>query len=84
MADMFYDNSVEHFYKAPYVEPYEPVEIQPEEFGAYYEKGYSPLNVIDGMGIQPTVYQWAPTRCVDCRTSGGSKKKPEGWPNDHR
>lgn len=31
-----------------------------------------------------TNVSWAPKRCTDCRLSGGSKNKPEWWPNDHR
>ena len=31
-----------------------------------------------------TNVQWAPKRCVDCRASGGSKTKPEWWPNSHK
>ena len=26
--------------------------------------------------------QWAPKRCVDCRVWGGTKNKPDWWPND--
>lgn len=43
----------------------------------YYEKGYLPVKEdIYGNG-----YQWGPARCVDCRRSGGTKEKPEGWPS---
>ena len=28
--------------------------------------------------------EWAPKRCTDCRASGGTKVKPDWWPNDHK
>ena len=28
--------------------------------------------------------EWAPRRCTDCRVSGGTKNKPEWWPNQHK
>lgn len=82
-AGMYYLNEDEHFYKNPSPAEFEILEIQPEEFLQYYRRGYAPLEVISVMG-QPPRYQWAPRRCVDCRTSGGNKNKPAGWPNDHR
>ena len=82
-ADMYYDNSVEHFYKAPLSAPLEILEIQPEEFATYYRRGYAPLEVIEGIE-EPTRYQWVLRRCVDCTMRGGNKNKPEGWPNEHR
>lgn len=27
---------------------------------------------------------WGPKWCTDCRASGGSKNKPEWWPNNHK
>jgi len=29
------------------------------------------------------IYKWAPMKCVDCTTRGGTKNKPDFWPNDH-
>lgn len=31
-----------------------------------------------------TNVQWAPKWCSDCRESGGTKEKPEWWPNNHK
>jgi len=28
-------------------------------------------------------YRWSPARCIDCTFRGGSKNKPDFWPNDH-
>ena len=81
IADMYYDNSVESFYKSPIPTPFEIVEIGKDDFQRYYRLGYAPLNILPG--DSPT-FQWAPRRCVDCRLSGGTKNKPAGWPNDHR
>ena len=80
IADMYYDNSVESFYKSPPSTPFEIVEIGPDAFKTYYNRGYAPLDVLP----ENSMFQWAPRRCVDCRMSGGTKDKPAGWPNDHR
>jgi len=82
-GDMYYINAEEHFYKSPTPTPVEILEIQPPEFADYYRRGYLPVEVISSMG-SATRYEWAPARCVDCRRKGGTKNKPEGWPNDHR
>ena len=81
IADMYYDNSVESFYKSPVPTPFEIVEIGPDDFQRYFRLGYAPLDILPG--DSPT-FQWVPRRCVDCRLSGGTKNKPAGWPNDHR
>ncbi|MBR4826408.1 MAG: DUF4249 family protein [Bacteroidales bacterium] len=54
---------------------------EPNEYGWidydwYFEKN-SPVREEMGTGIL-----WAPKRCVDCRVRGGTKNKPEWWPND--
>lgn len=51
--------------------------IGPHEF---YTMGYWPL---DGSFIYE-VNSWANASCVDCTRKGGSKNKPDFWPNDHR
>lgn len=43
----------------------------------YWKTGYLVSHVEDD-----GVY-WAPRRCLDCRTRGGTKDKPSWWPNDH-
>jgi len=34
--------------------------------------------------VEPGVHAWVLRRCVDCRGNGGTKNKPEWWPNDHK
>ena len=36
-----------------------------------------------GYGIISGQYECAPVRCVDCTKRGGTKNKPDFWPNDH-
>lgn len=53
-----------------------------------YEKSYAVVAYANGMGIMsegssPDSYMWVAIRCVDCTKHGGTKKKPEWWPNNH-
>lgn len=61
------------------------------------EAGYEPTgrscDVLDyskaGYGIYQLdnaggVTSWAPVECIDCTRNGGTKNKPDFWPNDHR
>lgn len=48
----------------------------------------TPIASSSGLGIvseeRPNGYYWLPIRCVDCTSiPGGTKEKPEWWPNDH-
>lgn len=41
---------------------------------------------IDDYRIRMTdkqAYRWTPARCIDCTFRGGTKNKPDFWPNDH-
>jgi len=53
--------------------------VRPEPRNAYYDwrRGY-----YDGDG--PGYYVFAPLYCVDCTFRGGTKTKPDFWPNDHQ
>lgn len=42
----------------------------------FYNMGYRPVKM-----IADTV-RWGPIRCIDCRLSGGTIIKPEGWPTN--
>ncbi|MDF9828686.1 DUF4249 domain-containing protein [Parabacteroides sp. PF5-6] len=44
-----------------------------------YDQGYGILTY--GIGAPP---EYMLMRCVDCTRRGGTKKKPEWWPNDHQ
>lgn len=49
----------------------------------HYKSGYRPLypgidrNKVSGM-------LWCPLACIDCVVNGGTKDKPDFWPNDHQ
>ena len=79
-AEMYYDNSVEQFYKGD--SNFEFFEVRPDEFALYYSQDYIPydhyLDLDSG-----EVYLWGARRCLDCTSVGGTKDKPSYWPNDH-
>ena len=58
----------------------------PDEDGFYnFDNLYinnSPVKCY-GTPTKTNVY-WGPKRCVDCRASGGTKTKPEWWPNNDK
>lgn len=53
------------------------------DFIQHYLRGDRPVHMLEGQ-LTPTVSNmlWAPGRCTDCRLEGGSKVKPDYWPND--
>lgn len=82
VADMYYDNLVEKFYRDPYTSPIIKEEVEPFNFYEYYRRGYALYYIVEDIG-SPTVYVWTLDSCVDCRKSGGTKTKPSHWPNNH-
>ena len=44
-----------------------------------YKLGYRPITA--GMFMEPS--EWSTDVCTDCTKNGGSKIKPDFWPNDH-
>ena len=51
---------------------------------AYYEGYLVTAPVLGESSINPNQFRWAYRRCVDCRSQGGTKDRPDWWPNDHR
>jgi len=55
-----------------------------------YQSGYFVYNVEDNQmqtyPVSPTgsKYEWVERRCVDCTFFGGTKNKPEWWPNQDK
>lgn len=47
------------------------------EWNNLHLTGYMTIGGDDEMG-----YSWVLTRCADCRENGGTKNKPDFWPND--
>lgn len=66
-----------------YQEPYD------ERFVPDLEDGELTLEYFYTSGNRPVGYSaggemlWAPLRCVDCVEAGGTKNKPDYWPNSH-
>lgn len=53
-------------------------------FETLYENSNAPVRLSDGPEPTRTNMLWAPTRCTDCRAAGGSKNKPDWWPNQDK
>ena len=87
-ASMYYDNSVAGYYvPGKLFERFdEKVSVnQLDSMDYWYKHGYLPYQAIyETGGLEPTHYMWALNICIDCRQLGGTKTKPEDWPNDHR
>lgn len=91
-AIMYYDNTVNHFYKGG--RPYEPESqrvsaFRPDSLAYWYAHDFLPFEeVYDEMTSdpdpEPIEYLWARSVCIDCRRQGGTKNKPEGWPSGHK
>lgn len=57
-------------------------------FRDYYMAGYRPIWWKVALPplqpeYAPSEAYWSQADCVDCRTNGGTKNKPDFWPNDH-
>lgn len=50
----------------------------------YYFLGYEPLTFDDEGNMDNLGFLWSESRCVSCIKAGGSKNKPDFWPNDHK
>ena len=87
-ASMYYDNSVAGYYvPGKLLERFdEKVSVnQLDSMDYWYKHGYLPYQgIYETGGLEPTHYMWALNICIDCRRLGGTKTKPEDWPNDHR
>lgn len=83
-AELFIDNKETFFYEGhTYVQ--EPEFHNQNEWYALYRAGMVPVDaVLDESGLVITGYTWAEKRCVDCTSAGGTKDKPDFWPNDHK
>lgn len=49
----------------------------------HYNSGYRPLYPGTDMN-HVTGMLWCPLACIDCVVAGGTKDKPDYWPNDHQ
>lgn len=69
----------------------EPTYVQKNDWYRYYRQGYSVymLHTDEGAGTGRETeadyeFDWLPNRCVHCEMLGGSKVKPDYWPNNHK
>jgi len=51
-------------------------------YADFYRMGYRPAGEASMMGNFPD--EWALVSCTDCTSAGGTKNKPDFWPNDHQ
>ena len=80
---LFVDNSKARFYRnASGPLPAPDTLGKPDEWRKAYNQGMRPaMDVWNEEGNRLLGYEWWPVRCVDCRALGGSKRKPDYWPN---
>lgn len=86
-ATMYYDNGIEGFYKPdlPFERFDEKVSVhRPDSMDFWYSHGYLPYQEIYEGSMEPSHYMWAQGICIDCRKLGGTKNRPEDWPNADR
>lgn len=86
---LYYDNSVERYYK-----PDRPYQSQLDTLEANDFVGSEKIWRLDKLPSHalylsmtsgsPTHYVWDSAICIDCRRQGGTKNKPEDWPNNHQ
>lgn len=72
-------DEVNDFYHKTWSAPdFEEEAVDPNNWLGYYRMGYLPVRNHPVMGSY-----WAKAACVDCRRAGGTKTRPEDWPNNH-
>ena len=86
-AELYYDNWEEKLYHTalPLTFPsYKVSANRRDSMALMYSSFFLPYEeVYEGIGLSPSHYMWGPSRCIDCRELGGTKDRPEDWPNDH-
>lgn len=72
-------DEVYYFYQHQWFDPdFEEESVTEDNWNGYYRMGYLPYRNHPFMGSF-----WAKANCLDCRRAGGTKLRPEDWPNDH-
>jgi len=51
------------------------------DLAEFYKSGFRPVGQFNSMD---PLESWVRERCVDCTKRGGTKNKPDFWPNDHQ
>ena len=83
---LFVDNVQTRFYRSNRA-PLPPPDTlgTADEWKHALSLGMLPGNdVYDELSGRLIGYEWWPARCVDCRMRGGTKNKPQWWPNQHQ
>ena len=81
-ADLFIDNYETDFYKANKSSNEDPETCEDSaQWGTLYRQGKLPVEMVSDI---PEQYSWVSKYCVDCRLLGGTKNKPDFWPNYHK
>lgn len=62
-------------------EPLSPDVLAEMSYAALYGAGYRPYIEYNG---SVGVIRWTYARCTSCMAKGGTKNKPDFWPNDHQ
>ena len=82
VAELFIDNQETNFYVDTRRNNYEPETCESSDlWPALYKQGKLPIELVSDM---PAQYSWVAKSCVDCRELGGTKDKPDFWPNLHK
>ena len=87
-AVLFYDNNQNSFYEPGprFARNDTTIRNHPDSMAEIYSANFLPFQeVYDEVMVSdtPSYYIWTPSICIDCRMQGGTKTKPEGWPNNH-
>ncbi len=64
-------------------EVYEYINLRRMTIADFYRAGYRPVKGII-MDPEDEPEAWSLVECADCRATGGTKNKPDYWPNDHK
>lgn len=87
----FFDSSKHLFYRRLERFTDEPKAVNRKDWKYYYSSmNYRPFSIHEEelpngeVSSDPDVYDWYPRRCIECTAKGGSKVKPDYWPNNHK
>lgn len=84
-AVMYYDNAVNHFYVQGRLyerDDHKVSNSRRDSLAYWYAHGYLPYDqVYENPAPTPSHSMWTPNYCIDCRMQGGTKKRPDDWPN---
>ena len=79
----YFDNYKTRFYRSPgrLLPAPDTLRTASEWYEAFHLGKTPAVDVWDEETGRLIGYEWWPTRCVDCRSKGGTKNRPADWPN---